>query len=308
MLRDGRRLAAHWLPKGVSELEKQSIKASQEFQQYRQRRQQIAAQKPRKVRLLWILPLPLIPATLFSLAAAELTLFIANAAAYSLYVVGAMLAQHGFKQQVKLQQELHSSASLPFKTLAALTVSLATVITAWFGAGHPIPVALAFGAGTFVAFVMLYGLDPRRKVSLAESYSGSNKRVSEALQLAEQKIIDIQLASQRITQTELNQRLNRIISLAREILAELARDPRDLRLARKFLNTYLDGAQRVVSGYAETHANGRSRTLEANFRRILVTIEDVFSQQLQRLLDNELQDLDIQMEVLETQLKNEGLN
>jgi 5-bromo-4-chloroindolyl phosphate hydrolysis protein len=189
-----------------------------------------------------------------------------------------------------------------------VVVALATALTAWAGAGHSLPIALAFGWGAFAAFVLLYGLDPRRQTSVIETRHGNVERVTEALQQAEQKILTIEQARSQISQPELNQRLTRIVALARDILAEIARDPRDLRRARKFLNTYLDGAQRVVAGYAEAHVNGRTHPLETNFRRILVTIEEVFEQQYQRLLNNDLRDLDIQMEVLETQLKREGLD
>ncbi len=307
VLKESGELAAHWLPKGASELEKQALKAKQEVQDFNLRRKQAAALKPQKARLLWLLPLPLIPATVFSLTSGNLVLVVANALAYSLFVAGAMLAGQGFKQEVD-PLKLTGTRLIPFKAFGALTVSAATALTAWVGAAHSAPIALIFAVGTGVAFIMLYGLDPSLKATAADSYTGSNKRVSEALQLAEKKISSIEQASLKIQQSELNQRLVRIISLAREILAEIARDPRDLRLARKFLNTYLDGASKVVSGYAQSHTNGRSSSLETNFRRVLVTIEDVFKQQLQHLLDNDLNDLDIHMEVLETQLKNEGLN
>lgn len=307
VLKESSELAAHWLPKGASELEKQALKAKQEVQDFNLRRKQAAALKPQKARLLWLLPLPLIPATVFSLTSGNFVLVIANALAYSLFVAGAMLAGRGFKQEVDLHT-LSGAKLMPFKAFAALTISVATALTAWVGAAHSAPIAILFAVGAGAAFVMLYGLDPSPKATVADSYSGSNKRVSEALLLAEKKIASIEQASLKIQQSELNQRLLRIIGLAREILAEIARDPRDLRLARKFLNTYLDGASKVVSGYAESHTNGRSSSLETNFRRILVTIEDVFKQQLQHLLDNDLNDLDIDMEVLETQLKNEGLN
>jgi hypothetical protein len=309
MVQDGVKLASHWAPRGAAELEKQTRNASKTYQDYRQRKLQTAALKPRKARLLWLLPLPLIPATVIALGSGEFTAFIANAISYCLFVAGSMLARQGFQQEVSQQrQQFQSNGRWPFKTLGGLTVALATALTAWAGAGHNIPIALAFGAGAFTAFVLLYGLDPRQKPTVATSDNGSHQRVAEALRLAEQKIIRIEQASQRIHQTELNQRLGRIIALAREILAQIARDPRDLRRARKFLNTYLDGAQRVVSGYAEIHSNGRVRPLEANFRRVLISIEEVFERQHQRLLENDLLDLDVQIEVLETQLKREGLD
>ena len=309
MTQDAVNLAAHWLPKGAAKLEKQARQTTRDVHDYRQRRQQQAAMKPRKARLLWLLPLPLIPATVIALASGQFTLFLANAAASGLFLAGALLARHGFQQEVQQQrQQFQTNGRWPFKTIGGLSVALATILTAWAGAGHNLPIALAFGAGAFAAFVLLYGLDPRRQPSVAENRGVNSQRVTVALQQAEQKILAIEQAGSRISQPELNQRLARITALAREILAEIARDPRDLRRARKFLNTYLDGAQRVVSGYAETHANSRTRPLEANFHRILVTIEEVFQQQHQLLLENDLVDLDVQMEVLETQLKREGLN
>lgn len=238
LVREGANLAARWLPKGAAELEKQARQTAKEVQDFRQRRQQAAALTPRKARLLWLLPLPLIPAMVIALASGQFTAFVVNAGTYSLFLAGAMLARHGFQQEVdQRQQRFQTAVRWPVKTLGGLTVALATALTAWAGAGHSLP-----------------------------------------------------------------------ISLARDILAEIAHDPKDLRRARKFLNTYLDGAQRVVTGYAEAHSNHCNQTLNANFRRVLVSIEEVFGQQLQRLLENDLLDLDVNMEVLEAQLKREGLN
>ncbi len=309
LLRGGAELAARCLPKGAAELEKRTRQTEKLVKDLRQRRRQAAALVPRKARLLWLLPLPLIPATVIALSSGQLRAFLANAGAYSLFLVGAMLARRGFQQEVNQQrQRFQTAGRFPLKTLGGVTVALATALTAWAGAGHAPPVALAFGAGAFVAFVLLYGLDPRRQAAVVQRPDANFERVSAALQQAEQKILAIEQAGGRIGQPELRQRLTRISALAHNILAEIARDPRDLRRARKFLNTYLDGAQRVVSGYAEAHANGRAQLLEENFRRVLVTIEEVFEQQYQRLLENDLRELDVQMEVLETQLKREGLH
>lgn len=309
LARDAVSLAARWLPKGAAKVDTHARQAAKGFQDYRRRRQEAASLVPRKARLLWLLPLPLIPATVIALATGQLEHFVSNAAAYGLFLAGAILVRRGFHQEVaQRRQRFQTGAGLPFKTLGGLTVALATALTAWAGADHSLPIALAFGAGAFAAFGLLYGLDSRQQPAVAETGDGNAERVTEALQQAERKILAIEQARGRITQPELNQRLTRITALARDILAEIARDPRDLQRARKFLNTYLDGAQRVATGYAEAHANGRAQPLEANFRRVLVTIEEVFGQQQQRLLENDLRDLDVQMEVLETQLKREGLN
>lgn len=312
MVRDGTKLAAHWLPKGAAEVEKQTQLAARKVQDYQLRKKQKAALKPRKSRLLWLLPVPLIPATLFALASGQFSVFLINAIASGLYLGGVLLARHGFQQEVgqanQPQAQFQHRKPLPFKTLGGITIAVATVLTAWLGAHHTLPTALAFGIGAFTAFGLLYGLDPRPQPNLTKDKQKHSKEVTEALQKAEKKILTIEQAANTLNAPELNQRLTRITASARDILAEIARDPRDLQRARKFLNTYLNGAQRVVTGYAEAHVKGRNHPLEDNFRRVLVSIEDIFDQQHQRLLENDLHELDVHIEVLETQLKHEGLN
>ena len=309
LLSEGTELAARWLPKGAIKIEQQIRLRAEELQELQQRRKKAAALRPRKSRLLWLLPLPLIPATAIALAVGNFAAFAANASAYGLFLAGAMLTRRGFKQEVSHgQQKFLTTGRRPYKTMGGLAVALATALTAGTGAGHSIPIALAFGGGAFGAFVLLYGLDPRLQQVVADKGDTNTQRVTLALQEAEQKILTIEEAASRINQPELDKRLTRIIVLARKILVEIARDPDDMRRARKFLSTYLDGTQRVVTGYADTPVTNRVQTIEDNFSRVLVTIEEVFGQQYQRLLENDLRDLDVNMEVLESQLKREGLN
>jgi hypothetical protein len=47
--------------------------------------------------------------------------------------------------------------------------------------------------------------------------------------------------------------------------------------------------------------------LEQNFRNVLETIESTFQEQHQKLLEEDLFDLDVKIEVLNTQLKREGI-
>ena len=84
-------------------------------------------------------------------------------------------------------------------------------------------------------------------------------------------------------------------------------NPRDLRRARKFLNVYLTGAQRVSEGYARTHRRAGSEELESDFRDVLSTIENVFEEQRRKLLAKDALDVDVQIEVLARQLEREGV-
>jgi len=193
------------------------------------------------------------------------------------------------------------------KTIAAAIATLATGMIAWLGAGHSLPVALLFAGGAFLGMYFSYGFDPRdeKKIIAAHGYSGDEIR--QALENSSRIIRDIQRANDRIRNTELNKRLERICQVADNILAEIAADPRDFRRARKFLNVYLDGVLQVTQGYAKTHQQTHSGELEQNFRNVLDTVETVFQEQRQKLLEEDVFDLDVKIEVLTTQLKREGI-
>ncbi len=90
-------------------------------------------------------------------------------------------------------------------------------------------------------------------------------------------------------------------------MVELEANPATIRRTKKFLLVYLDGASKVTAGYASTHQQVTSIELEQNFRNLLDSIETVFKEQKDKLLEEDLFDLDVQMEVLANQLKNEGI-
>ena len=106
---------------------------------------------------------------------------------------------------------------------------------------------------------------------------------------------------------EFRDRLSRITSIGRSVLGEIERDPRDAARARRFLNLYLDSAERVTLDYARSQKQMRNEPVERNFRRLLVDIESTFAEQHRMLVARDLLSLDVDIEVLNTRLKREGL-
>lgn len=258
--------------------------------------------------LMFLLPLPVLIAAVVSLAHGSLDGLLGNAAGYGLFLAGALLLRRGLLTEAEYGRRRVARAPWPLKTLGGSVIALATGITAWFGAGQHPAIAVAFGLAALLGCYLSYGFDPR----VAKRFTDRDgvdvtDRVLEALTQAEASIAAIEQSTRNIRNAELNSRLRRIVAQARQILTMLEEDPRDLRRARKFLNVYLDGAKQVTEGYAKTHARVAAPELEDNFRRVLATIEDVFQEQQQKLLETDVTDLDVQIEVLTTQLKREGV-
>ncbi|EIC29040.1 5-bromo-4-chloroindolyl phosphate hydrolysis protein [Methylomicrobium album BG8] len=259
--------------------------------------------------LLYFLPMALIPATFIALAKGHVLNVLIDAAGFALYMLAAVCLRQGLQAEyVYHKSRIAGPPNPPLKTIAAAIAALATGMVAWLGAGHSLPAGMLFASGAFLGMYLRYGFDPRvekRKITAAYGYSGDEIR--QALEDSSRVIRGIEQANARIRNAELNRRIERICDIADDILADIAADPRNFRRARKFLNVYLEGARQVSEGYAETHRQTSSEALEQNFRNVLETIESTFQEQHQKLMEEDAFDLDVKIEVLNTQMKREGI-
>ena len=245
--------------------------------------------------LLFLLPLPLFWAMLISLGKGALGGFLASAIALGLLLFGAWITRRGLHQAKRRPM----SSSLPLKSIGGVITAVGTAFTAWV-AGHTPLIGICFGLAALVGFYLAYGFDKRFKLS-------SDKDVASALEEAYRKLERLEDASETIGSRDFRDRLQRISGWGEKILDRIGDDPEDFRRARKFLNVYLDGAQQVTDKFARTRGDANSAELEENFRTLLTDMETVCEEQYQHLLDNDMVDLDVQIEVLTTRLKREGV-
>ncbi|HRJ53274.1 MAG TPA: 5-bromo-4-chloroindolyl phosphate hydrolysis family protein [Candidatus Thiothrix moscowensis] len=261
--------------------------------------------------LLYLLPLPVLITAIGSLMRGAVMDTLVTGGVFAALMLGASIARHGFRLQGEYERrKIARAPSTPFKTVAAIIISLAIGVLDWwnssFAMGSILPSTLV-GAVTFLGFALYYGLDPRRDKATGISIGVTIDEVLDALDAANVKIDAIEQARRKINNPEFNARLQRITSKAREVLTSIEDDPTRLSRARKFLKVYLDGTQRVTEGYARAHQDNKPVALETNFSRVLDSIEQTFAEQHTKLLEDNHFDLDVQIEVLETQLKREGV-
>ncbi len=258
--------------------------------------------------LLYILPIALIPASILSFIYGDLFRIVTNISGCATFLLAAGLLRRGLAAEKEYQnQKITLAPKWPLKTLAAIIVALSTGGIALLGGGNAFFVSIAFGLGAFAGMVLYYGLDPRQEKMIAGAHGYTTEEISETIYDAEVQIFGIEQANKQINNRLFNQRINIICDQARDIVGLLEEDPGDIRRSRKFLNTYLSGALKVTEGYAKMQREHHSEQLTDNFENVLVTIESVFTEQKQKLLDDDILDLDVQIEVLSAQLKHEGV-
>ncbi len=259
--------------------------------------------------LLFIMPLPVLIASIISLLKGNLVNTVLSGALFTAFMIAAMIARHGFKLESRFRQKRFAKApGAPFKSIAGILLAIATALTAFLLVDYSLLSSLLIGAVTLIGFYLAYGVDPIRDKNSDVSLGSNADEVFAALEAAEEKIEAIKNARKDIRNLEFKQHLTRIINTAREILDTIEEDPGDLQRARKFLKVYLDGTRRVTESYVRTHKNDATTAeLDKSFQRVLESIEKTFKLQQQKLKQNDQFDLDVQIEVLQTQLKQEGM-
>jgi hypothetical protein len=258
--------------------------------------------------LLYLLAGPLAPAAIVALASGNFSAAMAAAFAFALIVIGGILNRRGIMEElIAPQRRFTRRLGLPHKYPAAVAVASGTALAAYGAVGQNGLVSIAFGLLALAGFHMAYRLPPLRRIMGVPRQVVRDRNLRDALVQAEERILSIEKAAARLGNRELEQRLRRIAHQGRAVLEQIVTRPDERFRARKFLNVYLEGAERVASHYARTHRLARGGELEQNFRIVLEEIERVFGRQLEQLSEHDVFDLDVQIEVLRKQLEREGI-
>lgn len=228
-----------------------------------------------------------------------------------LFVASSFMSK-GMEQEDDLFGRTIAASPTPYKLIATILTAAAACVVSLLSTFGGVGLSVVFGAIAALGTWMAYGTDPkidRAAVAAAAEKAGMRSRdVVEAIEEANRKIAGIEAASNGLRSRELRERVGRITAQARVIMGMLEKQPRDLSRARRFLVTYLDGTRDVVAKYSEQQHDISDTELAGNFQRVLDTVEQVFKEQEEVLKRDDKLDLEVKIEVLETQLKREGVH
>lgn len=181
-----------------------------------------------------------------------------------------------------------------------------------------VPLAAFTGLGLYrylpskVAEAKVRETELHRLIADASKQAGIDpKEVVEAITTGNAKIASIRKYADDIRSPNTQRRIRRICEINDKIIEDFRVDPKDVRIARSWLNTYLDQTIELVKQYSILSRTG-ARNLEAQrqmaqFDDTLDLIETKSQELLDKLLANDVMDFDVNMTVLNTMLKQEGI-
>lgn len=147
--------------------------------------------------LLFVLPLPLLAETLGSLVKGELLDTLIAGGALAVLLFAGTLMRRGLLQEAVLGARRYvAQRPPPFKLLAAVLTGLGTgVVSALLVDGHNVFEAAGFGAAATIGALLLYGMDPRPKLSAENLAEAQRAELLAALGKAEEKVLAIEAAN-----------------------------------------------------------------------------------------------------------------
>ena len=260
--------------------------------------------KRTKGTLLYLFLLPLFVAVVLALLQTNIHAFLLNSLAFALFFATAKLSTKGFAQEFEyLHSTLTKAPKIPYKTIAAFMLGGSTFFTAWVAGGKPFISALFLAVIATLGYYLYYGFDPK-KDKLDNLGDVSAEFVLETIGEAKTKLNNIEKHKDQIEDTFLYGKLDIAMTKAKNILETIQEDPKDIRVARKFLIVYIDGVAKVTDSYVSMDEEDINSETKERLYGLMDDLDIRFDKELERLKNNNQFDLDVHIDVLKEQIKN----
>ncbi len=258
----------------------------------------------KKGNFLYIFLVPLFIAIIVSLLMLEVRYFIADIIAFSLFFASAKANSMGLDQELEYYTKtLTKAPKTPYKLIAGVLLGISTFFTAFIAGYQDFFISIFLGVIASIGYFLYYGFDPRAD-KLTNIGDISAEFVLETLATARGKLRSIEEDIIHIKDTKLVSQLRVAIKKAYEILKNIEEDPKDVRVARKFIIVYIDGIKKVTKSYIELDEQDITDETKEKLYNLLSDVEDRFEKEIVRLKRNNQFDLDVHIDVLQEQIKN----
>jgi 5-bromo-4-chloroindolyl phosphate hydrolysis protein len=168
-------------------------------------------------------------------------------------------------------------------------------------------ISLGLGVAAFVGSGFLF---PTANKNLEIVVDGITKeKYNEILSQGQAKLKILGSFITQAKDVEVKKKIKEISDVVEKIFEDIQKDPKDIKPAREFLTYYLDTTINILTRYTDISSQGiRSKKIDdmlAKVEGLLDAIKQAFEKQLEKLLSDDILDLDSDLKVLEQTIKTE---
>ena len=192
---------------------------------------------------------------------------------------------------------------------ASAGLSLAVFLGLLAGLGWNLLLCMGLAAASYPGFLLV--LRPVKKIGRMEVEKiGNGEVLHERLLEAGTDYRRMQKAAGKILDPVLKQDAQTLLTTAGSILKFLTDNPKKIPSARRYIDYYQETAANVLENYVELQ-DSRLATKEAqrilqNTKEAVATLKEAFQMQFEKLLQNELMDMEADLNLLKQTLRSEG--
>lgn len=253
-----------------------------------------------------ILFIPAIPLVFMSLNDGAIGLSLGLAAA-GLLTLAAWLLREGLRAEAAYKaRKVARRPAFPRKMAASLLTGTGIAIAAYKTEPGLIAPTL-YGAAAMVLHGLSFGLDPMKDKGMEGIDTFQQDRVARAVDEAETRLSEMSDAIKRAGDRQIESRVERFQTTARDLFRTVEEDPRDLTAARKYLTVYLQGARDATIKFADIYSRNRDPQARADYIALLDDLERNFTARTRKLLLDDRSDLTVEIDVLRERLQREGV-
>ncbi len=259
-----------------------------------------------------VLFVPAIPLVFTSLndGAVGLTLAIVAAAILTL---AAWLTRDGLRAEAEYNaRKVARRPAMPRKMAASVLTALGIAVAAYKtgladGETGSLIAGLLFGAVAGALHSAAFGFDPLKNKGMEGIDTHQQDRVARVVHEAEKTLREMSDAILRAGDRQMEARVERFQTTARELFRTVEEDPRDLSGARKYMTVYPRGACDATVKFADVYSRTRDAQAQADYGTLLDDLEQNFAARTRKMLLDDRSDLTVEIEVLRDRLKQEGV-
>jgi 5-bromo-4-chloroindolyl phosphate hydrolysis protein len=163
-------------------------------------------------------------------------------------------------------------------------------------------VALSIG---FIGWLVVMLSSSKKQKDTTIIAEGTTKQdIEETIRNGRKLTLSMRQASLRLMQVEVKHEVEDLCRIAESMFDMLRKDPKDLRIVKQFITYYLEPTHKIVVKYCELATTRPMpadiiETLERT-EKSLKSIRTTFLQQKEKMLANDVMDLDTEIKVFET--------
>jgi len=253
---------------------------------------------------LYIFLLPMFVSVVVSLFSSNYIKLVEKLLAFGLLYGSINLINRGLLEEDNYNKAIIAKApKIKFKLLGSIVLGVTVLYLGLIIDNFSIVTSVATAILATAGAIIYYGKDP--SINKIPKDSGVNyDKLLEDISKAENKLKAIEHNSNKIEDIELKSAIEKATKKAEDILNTIKKDPKDIRVARKFMVVYLDGVKDVVEKYNSIEGHILDDSYRVRLTQLLNQASNRFDEELDKLKSNDVFDLDVQIDSLKQQLKD----